>query len=337
MHDDLILRSTASPVPWKQALSAAIRDPDVLIEILGLPEHTRAGARRAAGLFGLVVPRGFLARMTPGDPGDPLLRQVLPLDLETAEVEGFQRDPVGDEAAKRAPGLLHKYHGRALLITAGTCAVNCRYCFRRHYPYPDDAPRGLEAWEPALETIAGDSSLHEIILSGGDPLILADHTLSSLVDRLEAIPHLRRLRVHSRLPVVIPERVDDSLIGWLTGSRLTSHFVVHVNHAREIDASCAGAFARLIEAGVPVLNQSVLLRGVNDDAATQIELCERLIDCRVQPYYLHQLDPVQGAAHFHVEPERGRQILAEMRKRLPGHAVPRYVREVAGAPHKVDL
>ena len=340
MHDNRKLATVASipesKITWHQHLAAAVRDPDELVDILRLPERFREPARRAARLFPLLVPRSFLHRIRPGDPQDPLLRQVLPLDLEESDVPGFETDPVGDLQAERAPGLLHKYRGRALLITSGLCAIHCRYCFRRHYPY-DEAPKSLAAWEPAFRELAEDASLSEIILSGGDPLVLTDSTLARLANRLSKIPHLRRLRIHSRLPVVIPERVDDNLLGWLTATRLSPWFVVHVNHPREIDSQCAAALTRLVTAGVPVLNQSVLLSGVNDDPDTLAALSEKLVELRAMPYYLHQLDPVAGAAHFHVNEERGLEIVAELRKRLPGYAVPRYVREIPGAPHKIEI
>ncbi len=322
---------------WRRAFRLAVRDPDELIDLLGLPEDAREPARRAARLFPLAVPREYVARMRPGDPADPLLRQVLPLDAETAPpAEGFVADPVGDLDAVEAPGLIRKYRGRALLVAAGTCAINCRYCFRRHFPY-GGVPRRLEAWAPALERIAGDPSLREVILSGGDPLVLEDRVLGRLAERLAAIGHVRRLRVHSRLPVVLPSRVNPPLLEWLTGTRLTPIVVVHANHPAELAGECAEALGRLVDAGVPVLNQAVLLRGVNDDAETLAHLCERLADLRVIPYYLHQLDPVAGAAHFRVAERRGLEIVAELRRRLPGYAVPRFVREVPGAESKVDI
>jgi EF-P beta-lysylation protein EpmB len=274
--------------------------------------------------------------MRPGDPADPLLRQVLPLDAETRPADGFAPDPVGDLDAQLTPGLLHKYHGRALLVTTGACAVHCRYCFRRHFPY-SDAPKGLAAWDAALETIADDRSIHEVILSGGDPLTLVDPTLAALADRIAAIGHVARLRVHTRLPVVIPSRVTDELIGWLTGTRLTPIVVLHANHANELAGEVPAAIARLADAGVPLLNQAVLLRGVNDLIDSQAALCERLVNLRVMPYYLHQLDRVAGAAHFETPVDEGRQIVAALRVRLPGYAVPRYVQEVAGATGKTLL
>jgi EF-P beta-lysylation protein EpmB len=328
--------TSAAPRPWKRALADAVRDPEELLSLLDLPESLREPARRAARLFPLVAPRSFIARMRPGDPGDPLLRQVLPLGAEELDVEDFVADPLAERRAEVVPGLLRKYQGRALLVAAGTCAVNCRYCFRRHYPY-GETPRGLAAWSVALGKIAEDPSLHEAILSGGDPLVLSDGSLAELAAALAAIPHLQRLRVHSRLPVVIPERVDDELLAWLRGTRLAPIFVIHANHPAELAGDCGAAIGRLVDAGVPVLNQAVLLRGVNDDVETLVRLSERLLELRALPYYLHQLDRVRGAAHFEVSEARGLELLRELERRLPGYAVPRYVKEVPGAPAKVAV
>jgi len=282
------------------------------------------------------VPRGFLARMRPGDPQDPLLRQVLPIGEELADTAGFNLDPVDDASATREAGLLHKYAGRVLLVTTGACAIHCRYCFRRHFPY-SQSPRSLADWQPALQEIAGDETVHEVILSGGDPLTIVDHTLSELIEQLERIPHLRRLRIHTRLPIVIPERVTSTLVAMLQHSRLTPVVVIHANHAQELDEHVAEALAKVSAAGIVLLNQAVLLAGVNDSVEAQADLCERLINLQVMPYYLHQLDRVAGAAHFEVPVEKGRKIVKELRARLPGYAVPRYVQEVAGEMNKIVL
>ena len=318
---------------WRKILSESIRDPDELIELLALPDSLREPARQAARLFPLVVPRGYLARMTLGNPHDPLLAQVLPLETELTLAAGFLTDPVGDGAARRAPGLLQKYHGRALLVTTGVCAVHCRYCFRRHYPYQDE-PRRLEDWNEAFATIAADPSIHEVILSGGDPLMLTDSRLDALWQLLSKISHVSRIRVHSRLPIVVPERMTRRLLEIFTGRRPTTILVVHANHAQEIAGSCAQTLQQMVRCGIPVLNQAVLLKGVNDSLAAQVELCETLVDRGVFPYYLHQLDRVAGAAHFETAEEVGVRLIEEMRKRLPGYAVPRYVRETAGGFHK---
>jgi EF-P beta-lysylation protein EpmB len=321
---------------WQRALREAVRDPLELCRLLDLPPQVHPAALAAAQAFPLRVPRSYVARMRKGDPADPLLLQVLPLADEMTPVAGFTADPVGDGAASTAPGLLHKYQGRVLLVLTGACAVHCRYCFRRHFPY-SEGPHSLADWEPALEYLAVDPSIHEVILSGGDPLSLVDAQLARLVERLAEIPHVTRLRVHSRWPIVIPERVDDGLLAWLTGTRLVPWMVVHANHAQELDDSTSAALGRLVSAGVPVLNQAVLLKGVNDSVDALAELCERLIDLRVLPYYLHQLDRVAGAAHFEVPEAQGRAIVEQLRTRLPGYAVPQYVREEAGREFKVPV
>ncbi len=318
---------------WHQALAHAIRDPDELVDLLGLPEDFREPARRTAKLFPLLVPRSYLQRIHPGDVDDPLLAQVLPLGIEEEVVPGFDADPVGDTAARRAPGLLHKYVGRALLITTGACAVHCRYCFRRQYPYGDE-PRRLADWDEAFATIAADSSLHEVILSGGDPLMLTDLRLAEICERIARIPHVARLRLHTRLPIVLPERVTDRLLAILLEAGPTPIVVVHANHPQELVGSCADALRKMVRAGITVLNQAVLLRSVNDTVDAQAGLCEALVDLGVIPYYLHQLDRVAGAAHFEVEETIGRQLMGELRRRLPGYAVPRYVRETAGGEFK---
>jgi EF-P beta-lysylation protein EpmB len=327
------LRSGAS---WQESIRRAVRDPEELWRLLDLPASLLPAARRAAALFPLFAPREYIARMRPGDPSDPLLRQVAPLGEELLAATGFSADPVADAAAEIVPGLLQKYRTRALVVTTGVCAVHCRYCFRRHYPY-DELPRSIDEWEAALDAIAADPSLDEVILSGGDPLMLTDARLAELAARLAAIPHITRLRVHTRLPIVIPSRVCEALLSWLRGSRLTPIVVVHANHAAELDDDVAAALARLADAGIVLLNQSVLLRGINDDADALTNLCRRLVDLRVMPYYLHQLDRVAGAAHFEVPPEQGRGLVEELQRRLPGYAVPRYVQEVPGAESKLPM
>jgi EF-P beta-lysylation protein EpmB len=323
-------------VSWHDDLRRAVRDPAQLIAALELPTEWIEPARRAATAFPLFAPTPYIARMGKANLADPLLRQVLPLADELAEQPGFTTDPVGESAARRDAGLLQKYSSRALLITTGACAVHCRYCFRRHYPY-SDSPRSPDDWQPALDRIAADPTIDEVILSGGDPLTLVDGHLAELAERVASIDHVRRLRVHTRLPIVIPRRVTAELIDWLRGTRLAPIMVVHANHAQEIDEATAAALSRLVDAGVPVLNQSVLLRGVNDSAEALIDLSRRLVDLRVMPYYLHQLDRVARAAHFEVPISRGLELIRSMRRALPGYAIPRYVQEVAGETHKISL
>lgn len=321
---------------WQSALKGAIRDPAELCRLLALPESFTQAALRASQGFPIFASREFVARIRPGDPTDPLLRQILPVDAELDAVPGFATDPVGDSAARLLPGLLHKYDRRVLLIVTGACAIHCRYCFRRHYPY-EEAPRWPAAWQEVLDRLAEDPSIDEVILSGGDPLTVVDSQLAQLADRLAAIPHVRRLRVHTRLPIVIPQRVTSSLLQWLRGTRLTPFVVVHANHAQEIDLEVAAALARLRDAGITLLNQTVLLRGVNDSVEALEDLSLRLVDLGVLPYYLHQLDRVAGAAHFEVSIARGRELVQALRDRLPGYAVPRYVIEQAGEPAKSVL
>jgi EF-P beta-lysylation protein EpmB len=321
---------------WQQALAAAIRDVPTLLNRLNLPTSACGALPEDPSGFPVLVPESYLARMRSGDPDDPLLRQVLPVQAERETQPDFLTDPVGDHSSRLAPGLLHKYQGRALLIAHGSCAVHCRYCFRRHFPYQQE-PRSETDWEPAFALLQADKSIHEVILSGGDPLILSDRRLNLLVRRLADIPHIRRLRIHSRLPIVLPERVTDSLCHLLTHGRLQSIFVVHANHAQELQADCADALGLLRRSGIPVLNQAVLLRNVNDSLQSLAELCERCVDLGVIPYYLHQLDRVQGAAHFEVAQSVGRALIEELRQQLPGYAVPKYVVELAGAPSKVPI
>ena len=327
--------NTPEATNWHDELSRAIRDPRTLVERLGLDRSLLGAARESAELFGVMVPESFLARMRHGDPNDPLLKQVLPIADEQQPATGTT-DAVGDLDARRAPGLIHKYDGRALLIATGSCAVHCRYCFRRHYPYGDE-PRRLDEWDDAISELAADSSIDEVILSGGDPLMLTDTRLDQLFERLESIPHLARLRIHTRLPVVLPSRVTETLCLRLREGRLTPIVVVHANHPSEVVDDCADALERLVASGLTVLNQAVLLAGINDDADTLSELCTRLANLGVVPYYLHQLDRVEGTVHFEVPESRGRQLVGELESRLPGYAVPRYVREVPGATGKVRL
>ena len=326
--------SPESPDSWQRQLASAIRCPHELLRELGLPPGEEHAA--ATKSFPLLVPRSFVRRMKVGDPHDPLLRQVLPLAAESTSVVGFSSDPVGDHDARQAPGLLQKYHGRALLILTGACAVHCRYCFRREYPYQDE-PRRLEEWAPALEQLRSDKTVTEVLLSGGDPLMLNDERLAVLLQQVDEIEHIKRIRLHTRLPIVLPARVTEELLTTLRGLRSTAFVVVHANHANEIQADCVDALKRMTSAGLPVLNQSVLLRTINDSTAAQRDLCERLIDIGVLPYYLHQLDRVHGAAHFEAPDSAGLRIVSELAALLPGYAIPRFVREVPGATGKTPI
>ncbi|MEM8946793.1 MAG: EF-P beta-lysylation protein EpmB [Planctomycetota bacterium] len=331
-----VVRPDSTGLTWQQELRQAVRTAEELCRRLNLSDELAKAAVQGAEDFPVFVPPSFLARMKVGDPHDPLLRQVLPVTEEGDEVDGFSRDPVDDTSATIHPGVLHKYHGRALLIATGVCAVHCRYCFRRHFPY-EEAPHSEAAWDSALATIAADNSISEVILSGGDPLMLVDEKLSQLVEKIATIEHVRRLRVHTRLPIMIPSRVTNKLLDCLTSSRLTSVMVIHANHTQELSDEIAHQLARMRQRGITLLNQAVLLRGVNDSIDAQVSLSERLIEVGVMPYYLHQLDRVRGAAHFEVPIDEGIRIVELMRERLPGYAVPRLVQDVVGEPNKVVL
>jgi L-lysine 2,3-aminomutase len=317
-------------------MASAITSPLELVTELGLDPALVSAATAAGDTFRLRVPRSYVARIRHGDPNDPLLRQVLPIGAELADAADYTADPLGERAALRAPGLLQKYHGRALLITTSACAVHCRYCFRREFPYAEQTSESSR-WREALDEIARDTSIEEVILSGGDPLSLSDSRLASLTDAIQRIPHVRRLRVHTRQPVVLPSRVDEGLTQWLTQLRLPVVFVLHVNHPNEIDADVRAACALLHDSGVMLLNQTVLLQGVNDDASVLADLSRKLFEAGVLPYYLHVLDRVRGAAHFDVPEESARAIAGQLAAQMPGYLVPRLAREIYGAPAKVTL
>ncbi len=325
------------PGDWQAELADLVTDLDQLLALLDL----RRADLTAAGLtpdphpdFPLRVPRAFVQRMQPGDPRDPLLRQVLPLAAEQQLDPALHTDPLQEASATRSPGLIQKYQGRALLVAAPSCAVHCRYCFRRHFPY--DAHQQSRQL-PALEAIAADNSISELILSGGDPLMLKDALLASLLARAQAIPHLRRLRLHTRLPVVIPSRITPTLLEVLGSSRLPVVLVLHINHAREIDTQLGQAIAALRHTGITLLNQAVLLRGVNADADSLVALSEALFAHGVLPYYLHLPDQVQGTRHFLVSAAEGRALLAAISARLPGYLVPKLAQEVPGEAAKQVL
>jgi len=327
------VRAFPAATSWQSELHDAVRDAGELCRRLRLPSELAEEGVNGAEQFPVFVPPSYLARIRPGDPRDPLLLQVLPSAEESREVPGFSLDPVGDASASLQAGVLQKYYGRALLITTGVCAVHCRYCFRRHFPY-EEAPHSDAAWDTALTAIAADSSIHEVILSGGDPLMLVDERLAKLAEKIAAIPHISRLRIHTRLPIMVPSRVTEKMLAWLTGGRLTPIVVIHANHAQELDSEVAQSLASLREAGAMLLNQAVLLRNINDTTAAQVALAERLIEIGVVPYYLHQLDRVAGAAHFEVPITEGLALMKELRAQLPGYAVPRYVQEVTGESSK---
>ncbi|MFO8023900.1 EF-P beta-lysylation protein EpmB [Thiohalophilus sp.] len=321
---------------WQKSLARAIRDPRELLATLQLPDSLLVGADAAGQDFPLLVPRGYVARMRVGDPQDPLLRQVLPLEAEGLPAPGYVADPVGDLSAMARPGVLHKYHGRALVVATGACGIHCRYCFRRHFPYTRANPMP-ERWQQVRDYLLADESIEELILSGGDPLSLADHRLAGLLEAVQNVPHLKRVRLHTRYPVILPERLTGDLLGLLSALPQQVILVIHANHANEIDANVRQALVPWRQAGITLLNQAVLLRGVNDSESALAHLSEALFAAGVLPYYLHQLDPVQGAAHFAVDDNRARTLETALRNRLPGYLVPRLVREQAGAPAKTPL
>ncbi|EKO3648273.1 EF-P beta-lysylation protein EpmB [Vibrio metschnikovii] len=320
---------------WLQQLANGISDPEQLLTRLAIdPTPWRSGFK-ARALFAQRVPESFVERMEKGNPDDPLLRQVLPLSDEFIIQPGYSTDPL-EEQNNSTPGLLHKYRNRCLLIVKGGCAINCRYCFRRHFPYQDNKGN-KSVWQQSLDYIAQHPQLNEVILSGGDPLMAKDHELTWLVEQIAAIPHIKRLRIHSRLPVVIPARITDELVSLCAETRLQVILVTHINHANEINAELSQQLARLRAVKVTLLNQSVLLKGVNDSVDAQVALSEALFDAGILPYYLHVLDKVQGAAHFYVSDDQARAIIAGLIEQVSGYLVPKLTREIGGRPSKTPL
>lgn len=328
-------RNALRVLSWRDELREAYRTPLDLLTDLDLTPAAVDLSEAAATAFAFRVTRPFAARMRPGDARDPLLLQVLPSTLETAATAGFSDDPVGEFGLGNGSALLQKYAGRGLLLMTGACAINCRYCFRRAYPYADHA--GSAALETGLAAINTDPSIAEVILSGGDPLLLDDARLAGLVARLAPMQHVRRLRIHTRLPLVLPQRMTDALLELLRPGRFHTTLVIHSNHPQELDEVTLNALARGRDRGIVMLNQSVLLRGVNDDAGVLAALSEKLFSAGVLPYYLHQLDRVAGTAHFAVSDLRARELAASLRSALPGYLVPQLVREIAGAGSKTPL
>ncbi len=317
---------------WRGQLREGYRDPNALLQDLGLPPLPLPEDRP----FPLRVPRAYVARMEPGNANDPLLLQVLPHVSENQTDAGYSVDPVGDLDSRSAPAVLHKYAGRALVVTTGACAIHCRYCFRQHFPYAGQtvSPR---RWSEALAYLAGADDIHEVILSGGDPLMLSTHHLQTMTSDLAELPHIRRFRVHTRMPIVLPDRVTDGLLDWLKVLPWPVTLVVHANHPNEFEASVERAISRLRESGAHVLNQAVLMRGINDSADALATLMERGFEAGVLPYYLHLLDRVAGASRFEVEELTARKLMDELRLRLPGYLVPRLVREQGGQPYKLPV
>ncbi len=320
------------PHIWREELANAYRKPDDLLKDLGIasvdPPYNDA--------FSTLVPRGFAARMTPGNLQDPLLKQVLPNRQESQLVAGFSKDPLAETDLQHGfnstPGLIHKYQGRVLLITTPACAVHCRYCFRRHFPYEENRPKHLEQ---ALAAIEHDASINEVILSGGDPLLLDDSALADLFKRLQNIQHLQRLRIHTRLPVVLPQRITQLLLDTLSGCKLDTVLVIHCNHPNELDQDTQRALACLHQTRTWLFNQAVLLKDINDNVEVQVDLAMKLFAQQVLPYYLHLPDAVQGTHHFFIDRTRGLAIFAQMQAKLPGYLLPRLVQEQPGEASKL--
>lgn len=319
---------------WEKILAQGFTSVNELLEFLSLP--LELGSALAEKQFKTRIPRGFAARMQTGNPKDPLLLQVLAIDEELQTVETYVHDPLAESSVNPLQGLIHKYQGRVLLTLTGACAVHCRYCFRRHFPYQNNNP-GRNGWQEILDYIRQDSSIFEVILSGGDPLLAADKVLDEFIKQIDTIPHVQTLRFHSRIPVVLPERINEALLAMLAQTRLRKVVVLHANHAQELDETVQQACVALRQVGCHLLNQSVLLKAVNDDAKTLANLSERLFDCGVLPYYLHVLDKVAGAAHFDLQEEAARAIHLQLQTLLPGYLVPRLAREVPGKAHKILL
>lgn len=326
----------AKETSWQRQLSDLITDPAELLSALNLSPGDYPVSDDILAGFPLKVPRAFVRRMRPGDPRDPLLRQVLPVMEESDDTPGFVIDPLSESDFNPQAGILHKYQGRILVLAAPHCAIHCRYCFRRHFPYDENIP-GKAHWEESLQWLAERPDIREVIYSGGDPLAANDRHLAWLTKRISDIPHIRRLRIHTRTPVVIPDRVSDSLLAWLNDCQLQKIMVVHINHAQEIDTDVVKALQKLRSANVTLLNQSVLLKGVNDSVDALAELSEALIDVGVMPYYLHMLDRVQGVAHFDVSDDKAFALMDKLRARLPGFLIPSLVREEPGKTSKTRL
>lgn len=320
---------------WLKQLANGISDPAKLLEQLEIDPTPWKNGFEARKLFAQRVPQSFVDRMEKGNPYDPLLRQVLPLSEEFEVHQGYSNDPL-EEQNNAIPGLLHKYRNRALMIVKGGCAINCRYCFRRHFPY-DENKGSKSVWQTSLDYIQQHPEIDEIILSGGDPLMAKDDELSWLVARIADIQHVKRLRIHSRLPVVIPARITEQLTDLLGQTRLQVILVTHINHAQEIDQTLANALDKLKQVGVTLLNQGVMLKDVNDSVSSQIALSNALFEAGVLPYYMHVLDKVQGAAHFFISDQQAKEIMAGVLEQTSGYLVPKLTREIGGRASKTPL
>ena len=320
---------------WQKELAGSFTDPAKLLQHLGLDEEKYAQHIKARRLFPMRVPRHFADLMEKGNPNDPLFLQVMPLSDEFLTSPGYSEDPL-EEHDTAGKGILHKYDSRVLLMVRTGCAVNCRYCFRRHFPYADNAV-SKHQWEEVLQYIQAHDNINEVIFSGGDPLMAKDDHLAWLANEIASINHVKRLRIHTRLPVVLPERINNAFVNWFTALPIQKVLVLHANHANEMSEALKSRLITLREKGVTLLNQSVLLKGVNDSCEAISDLSEALFEASVLPYYLHVLDKVQGASHFYVSDDEGRHIMEEAIKRLPGFLVPKLVREIGGQPGKTPI
>lgn len=318
---------------WQEQLAQAIRQPNELLEYVGLMADSIGYSRQAIDQFPIRVPHAFANRIKRHDPDDPILRQVFPYIDEENEKNGFIKDPLSESGVQPVQGLLQKYKSRVLSITTGACAVHCRYCFRRHFPYQDSSASGKN-WEYGLKYIKNDLSINEVILSGGDPLTLSDRRLTEIFSSLARIKHIKRIRIHTRLPVVLPARITTTLLKQITKNHQSLIFVIHSNHANELDNEVSHVIKLLQKFGILILNQSVLLKGVNDSVETLINLSERLIANNIVPYYLHLLDPVAGASHYNVTMERAQKLIQEMQASVSGYLIPRLVKEEIDATSK---
>jgi EF-P beta-lysylation protein EpmB len=327
-----VIPTVESIRPWKKILRNNFTKLDALANFLQLSVKQREVLSGQAP-FSLNVPVRLAEKMEKGNLHDPLLRQFIPFEEELIHHTGFQADAVNEKLFRKEPKLLHKYQGRALILCTSACAMHCRYCFRKHFPYEVDQ----KGFELELQTIRQDQSIHEVILSGGDPLSLSDEVLNELMQNLAAIQHVKRLRFHTRFPIGIPERIDECFLKIIENYPNQIYFVLHINHPNELDQFLFDHLKKLQRLGCILLNQSVLLKGVNDDPAIIKTLCEKLIDQGILPYYIHQLDRVEGAVHFEVSENFGREIIQEIAKSLPGYGVPKYVRETPGEPNKTSL
>ncbi|MDA8562008.1 EF-P beta-lysylation protein EpmB [Gammaproteobacteria bacterium] len=321
---------------WQTALIECVTDAKELVELLDLNDNLIEEIEKSSKLFQLKIPRCLISRIEKGNINDPILKQVLPLGIEQVKTNGYTTDPLNEKKYNPVPGLLHKYHGRVLLTLTGVCSINCRYCFRRHFPYSENNPN-KQSWDNILNYLATDMSITEVIFSGGDPLILNDTLLQNLIQKLENIPHLKRLRIHSRMPIILPERITNDLMSLLDNSRFNTVLVTHCNHPNEINLNVENSINKLKKIDLTLLNQAVLLKGVNDDAETLINLSEKLFKMNILPYYLHLLDKVEGAAHFNIDTKIAQQLHWEMTKKLPGYLVPKLVIEKSGAPAKLQV